>query len=535
LRLAAGSAAHNYGDSSRVANDSKDLDGNPRIYGKSVDAGAYEYINAGESEFRPQYVATTLDDSFDLADGATSLREALYFANDSNAVITFADNLSGVLSLNSQLIVSSSVTIDGSQRVTIDAQNNSRAFLVEAPLTLVGLTLVNGSTSENGGLIYAKESLIIKNSTLDGGTCGDDAFGGLVYAQGAFDADGVVFTNSKSDVALYLLGTSSISKSSVSKSSNDAIYTRTTLAATDSSIYQNGGRGVVNYYGGITLKNVDIYEQAGAGVYNVGSATVENCSIEGNGDSGIINYSLVVSETNVFISDATVKNSIVRNNSARNGAGVYNRFGLVELVNCEISANKAEQAGGGVYNEVNPRSANSVRLTNCTVAGNYAGIDGGGVAASQADALLILYNTIVSANLSGDLNSNVSCDVSLSSSSLIGTAPGFVVAPVFDYAKKTLVNADSINLRLASNSVAIDAGSDAYVGTNNKVDLDGVNRVYGSNVDLGAYEYHGSSDVAPAPSYVVTTLADSFNLADGQTSLREAIYLANQKGKTVTF
>ena len=535
LRLASGSVAYNYGDSSRVANDSKDLDGNPRIYGKSVDAGAYEYRNAGESAFKPQYVVTTLEDSFDSTDGKTSLREALYFASDSNAVITFADDLSGVLNLNSQLIVSSSVTVDGSQRVTIDAQNKSRAFLVEAPLTLVGLTLVNGLSTGNGGLICAKESLTIKNSTLDGGTCAADAFGGLVYAQGNFKAEETVFSNSKSGVALYLSGISSLSKCVVTKSENDAIYTSVTLTATDTSIYQNDGRGIVNYYGGVTLKNVSIYEQTGAGVYNVGSTTMENCAIERNGDSGIVNYSVVVSETNLFISDVYVKNTVVRNNSAQNGAGVYNRFGLVELVNCEISANRAEQAGGGVYNEVNPRSANSVRIINGTVAGNYAGVKGGGVAASQSDALLVLYNSIVAMNLSGDVDANVSCDVSLSSASLIGTAPGFVVAPIFDYVDKTLINADLINLRLASNSVAIDAGSYSYVGTNNKVDLDGANRVYGSNVDLGAYEYQGTSEVAPTPSYVVTTLTDNFNLSDGKTSLREALYWANQKGQTITF
>ncbi len=535
LRLAYGSAAHNSGDSSRVANESQDLDGNPRIYGKSVDVGAYEYRNAGQSEFAPQYVVTTLEDSFDPFDDVTSLREAIFFADDSNASITFEDGLQGVLKLNSQLIVASPIAINGSQRITVDARNKSRAFLVEAPLTLDGLTIVNGSTSGNGGLIHAKDSLTIKNSTLDSGKCGADAHGGLVWASQAFNANDVVFTNSKSDVALYLLGISSLTRCEVATSANDAVYSGNSLTAKDSSVFQNAGRGIVNYYGTIALDNVDVREQTGAGIFNVGTAIIENSSIRDNGDSGLVNHSFVVSSTNLFISDARIKNTVIRNNVAENGAGIYNRFGLVDLVNCEISANRSVKAGGGVYNEVNPGSANSVKVTNCTIAGNYAGTNGGGVAASQADALLILYNSIVSANLSGDLNSNVSCDVSLSSSSLIGSAPGFVVAPVFDYSNKTLTNADSINLRLASNSSAINAGSFSYVGSENKTDLDGANRVYGSSVDLGAYEYQGTPEIAPTPSYVVTTLEDSFNPDDGKTSLREALYWADKSGQTISF
>lgn len=535
LRLAAGSAAVNIGDSSRVANGTLDLAGNPRIFGKSVDAGAYEYRNTGEQAYEPKYVVTTLDDSFNLSDTVTSLREALFFANDPAAVITFAQNLTGVLALNSQLVVSSPITVNGGQRITIDAQNNSRAFLVEAPLTLDGITLVNGTTSGNGGLVHAKGALTLNKSILDGGICGADALGGLVYATGAFNATETIFKNSSSETALYLAGTSSLTRCVVRNVSKDALFTSAALTVDGSSIFQNGRRGIVNNHGNVTLRNANIYENGSAGVYNLGAALIENSKIEKNADSGVFNDSVVISDKNVVTSTVTVKNSVIRKNAAQNGAGVYNKFGVVELVNCEISANAALSSGGGVYNDVHAAGANSVRITNCTVAGNYAGVKGGGVAASTDNALLILYNTIVSMNLAGDRGSNVSGDISLSNYSLVGSAPGFVVAPIFDHVEKKLTNPDAIDLRLTSNSAAVNAGSYAYVGPGVTTDLLRNPRVYGTNVDLGAYEYQGTGEVSPEPSYVVTTLVDNFDLTDNKTSLREALYWANQDGKTITF
>ena len=104
--------------------------------------GAYEYRGSGTASVTPEYVVTTLDDSFDPNDGATSLREAVYYANDPSKTITFASKLSGTVTLKAQLVAAADIRIDGGGRVALDAQNLSRVILAEAPLTLAGITAI---------------------------------------------------------------------------------------------------------------------------------------------------------------------------------------------------------------------------------------------------------------------------------------------------------------------------------------------------------------------------------------------------------
>ena len=89
----------------------------------------------------------------------------------------------------------------------------------------------------------------------------------------------------------------------------------------------------------------------------------------------------------------------------------------------------------------------------------------------------------------------------------------------------------TVALRAALSNPAIDAGSDSLAPAGN-IDARGLARVdqtrvtnNGANItDLGAYELRGRSKRA---SLVVTTALDVVDAADGQTSLREALILAN--------
>ncbi len=536
LCLATGSAAINIGDSARAANGSLDLSGNTRIYGKSVDAGAYEYSAAISASVEPSYVVTTLEDSFDPSDGATSLREAIYYAKDSNQTITFSSALSGgVIKLNSQLVATSPIKIDGGNAITIDAQDVSRAFLIEDATTLIGLTLTNGLSSEDGGLIYAQSDLTLESCALQVGSCGAESFGGLVYAQNAFTAINTTFTETTSGDALYLLGTSKLSSCVVSQAAQDGIDTSGDLTLESTVINGNAARGVANNYGVLTASNSTISNNGSFGVSNLGTATLTGGKITGNGDSGLLNDGVVFSNGSVYSSSATLLNVVISGNSATNGAGIYNRFGRLEATNSEISANAATNAGGGIYTETQTNATNSALLNNCTIAGNVAGLEGGGIAASSSDSLLVLYNTIVSMNLSGDVGSNVSTDVDVKSGSYIGSSPGFITAPVFDFTKTALTNGDALDLRLGANSSALNTGVNANVSSTNTTDLDGNTRVYGGKVDPGAYEYQGTGEKTKEPVYVVNTLTDAFNLSDSKTTLREALFLATNDGGTITF
>ena len=535
LRLTRNSAAINIGDSARVQDSDKDLDGNARIYGKSVDAGAYEYSGSSSTGIVPQCVVTTLEDSFDLNDGETSLREAIYFADDNATVITFSDDLSGEIKLNSQLIVASPMTINGANKITINADNRDRAFLVEAPSTLKGLTLKNARSVSNGGVVYADAPLVLENVLITSGAVDANGLGSLVFADDSFSAVDSVFEKSNFSAALYLNGTASLVNCSVRNVDDDAIVSTNSLELDNCSVYQNGGRGIVNSYGALVVLNSNIYANGDAGVLNVGAATIAYSNIYENSNSGIINQSEIMSNSSLFISTLDVTNSTVSRNASVNGAAIYNRFGRVELVGCELAANKALTSGGAIYNEVDPRGANSITLRNCTAAGNYAGQNGGGIANSDDGALLLMYNALVAMNAAGDFDSNVSGEIVVSESSQVGGNPGFVVAPLFDLQNNAIVNAEELDLRLTANSPLLDKGDNSYVDSSYLVDLEGSARIYNGAVDLGAREYRGTGELSVEPSYLVTTLDDSFDLNDGETSLREALYWARQENAIVSF
>ena len=112
----------------------------------------------------------------------------------------------------------------------------------------------------------------------------------------------------------------------------------------------NGGGGIYNEAGGLTLTNCSFRE---------------NSSI-GNG-GGICNKADYVTLTVCRFSG----------NSAERGGGMYNKADYVTLTGCKFSGNSAEK-GGGMYNEPFSRySEFNCYFTNCLFSGNRADIGGG--------------------------------------------------------------------------------------------------------------------------------------------------------------
>ena len=259
---------------------------------------------------------------------------------------------------------------------------------------------------------------------------------------------------------------------------------------------------------------------------NRGSATISTPSVLNNKASGLVNISEVYSETARFSSSLKVYTSLVRGNATSgSGAGVYNLGGMLEIDNSEVSGNTAQGYGGGIYSENLQDCINKTNVVNCSIAGNYAGVQGGGVYVDPNGFILNLYNSIVARNFSPLPNANVEGTVTESVRNITAGNPSFIVAPVFSDAG-VLQNADSFDLRLNKESVAIDIGVNEYVV--GIIDLDGNDRIFNNAVDLGAYEYFTEG------STYVTTLDDSFDLNDDDVSLREALYFA-KRGECVVF
>ncbi|MCL2709679.1 MAG: hypothetical protein FWE95_02265, partial [Planctomycetaceae bacterium] len=113
---------------------------------------------------------TTLADNV-----AGSLRFAIRDAQP-GATITFAPSLqNGTIRLNgTDLLINKNITIDGTGRnITIDADEKSRVFQINAgTTTLVGLTITGGNTDNGGGIRINNTSGILEvwNCVIAGNT-----------------------------------------------------------------------------------------------------------------------------------------------------------------------------------------------------------------------------------------------------------------------------------------------------------------------------------------------------------------------------
>lgn len=202
---------------------------------------------------------------------------------------------------------------------------------------------------------------------------------------------------------------------------------------------------------------------AGGGLYSYGSSfTAVNCRFAGN-------------------------------ESADYGGGISNQFSSLTLVNCSFSGNQA-QYGGGLDCYLSP----FILLTNCTFSANKTIGDGNGGGIYQSASNLMLQNCIVWGNEAAQVSPEIAnpgnftftnCLVkgfNPGGTNLDGTNPANDPLFVSQPAPGVTTLGD---LRLKACSPAINAGSPstttAVVG---QVDLAGQPRIFGGQIDLGAYE-----------------------------------------------
>ena len=298
-----------------------------------------------------------------------------------------------------------------------------------------------------------------------------------------------------------------------------------------------------------------VFEIAGTG-----NATLDGLVIRDGGGNGSGGGILIDVSGALTLTDSTVTD-----NSAGSGGGVFN-YGIATLTNVTLSGNTAAHFGGGVYNE------GAATLTNVTVSGNSAFTAGG----IQNDSTATLTNVTVSGNSAsgfGGVYSNgtatltnsivignsafVAADIdqngtlNLAGGNIVGdtysidgvsTQTGITASDVFAAIDGTTGGGhladnggpvQTIALNTSASNVALDAGLDSSAPVTDargfsRTDVPGVAHNSANISDLGAYE--------ASHSIVVTTLADVVDPNDGQTSLREAIALADTTtDATITF
>ncbi len=142
---------------------------------------------------------------------------------------------------------------------------------------------------------------------------------------------------------------------------------------------------------------------SGGGIYNEGTLTVTNSTIDNNsaysneygmGGGGIYNNGTLM-----------VTNSTVDNNSSGFGGGIYNNYNngtsLLTVANSTIDDNEATGEGGGIAN------GGTLTVTNCTIDNNsaeYGGVDSGTISSGGGidnAGTLTVTNSTIAYNSSG--------------------------------------------------------------------------------------------------------------------------------------
>ncbi|MBB4118811.1 hypothetical protein GGR32_001102, partial [Mesonia hippocampi] len=510
-------------------NNDTDLAGNTRLFGSFIDMGAYENqpVTINPSTNNILYVnknvtgGTQAGDSW--ANATPELADALKWARiqqDADSSVFDSQPLQIYVAKGTYKPLYSAE--DGNY--TNDANRDNAFVLVTNVQLYGGFDPVNGITN----LTHTRDFSEITGSILSGDFNDDDIITGsgatLSIANNTENAYHVVISAGNNGSSLIdgfsITGGNASSYNGtyvnllyVGRGNGGGIYNvnsspNLTNVSLTGNATNSGGGGMYNHSSSPSLTNVSLTGNAahnGGGMCNYSSSpSLTNVSLTGNAayaGGGMYNTSASPSLTNVSLTgnSATVGGGMynisssspnlinlnIIKNKAYNGGGVYNYHSSPSLTNVSITENSATNNGGGMYNY----NYSSPSLTNVTIVNNIATRSGGGMYNDYYSSSAI-NNTIVWGGIVNN-NSNYTAIHSLiegDSNTVNGNvdATGLSETDIFT----DLYNGD---YSLKDGSPAIDAGSNnLYTGDlNNDTDLAGNTRLFGSTIDIGAFEHHG--------------------------------------------
>jgi hypothetical protein len=315
--------------------------------------------------------------------------------------------------------------------------------------TLTDCTLVgNVATTFGGGAM----SGVLNNCVVVSNTANSLGFGGGAYGSTLSNCklQGNLATRAGGAAYLCTLNDCSLSNN-VSDYGGGAVQCTLSNCIVCSNSAPSGGGAADSTLFGCSLTSNSAANQGGGSE----NCSLSNCRLEGNTSP---------------VGGGAYRGSLIRcvllGNAAEFGGGAVACY----LSSCVISGNSASLYGGGV---------GSSYLNNCTVVGNSASAGGGGASDSLLNNCIVYYNAGGNYFPPDTANAlNYCCTFPLPDTG-VGNLTN---APLF-------VDLAGGNLRLQSDSPCIDAGNNSFVA--DSFDLDGVPRIIGDTVDMGAYEYHG--------------------------------------------
>jgi hypothetical protein len=309
--------------------------------------------------------------------GPNQLRAKIIAAQSGGGgTITFSCGPTVILTAGDLPTITTNITIDGGNTVTLSGNNASRLFLVSGgQLTLNYITLTKGNSggdgfpTHDGGAIYnLAGTLNINNSKFLDNQATSAGNGGAILSLGVLNITNSEFAGNKAAASGGALLPSGVA--SVTTISGSWFHDNQALSGT-----YGGGAIVVSEGAVVTITSSSLtHNQALLGgaiyIYQISDLTrldINNSSLEANTATdlgfggGINNFGGTATLTNVTLSE---------NHAGDSGGGIVNT-GTASFTNVTLSGNSAASHGGGISN------LGTATLTNVTLSANFASFAGG--------------------------------------------------------------------------------------------------------------------------------------------------------------
>ncbi|MGA1869875.1 MAG: right-handed parallel beta-helix repeat-containing protein [bacterium] len=480
--------------------------------------------------------------------------------------------------------------IDGSAKGSVVIFNNWEG----TDSVLDGFTIQNGSAEYGGGIYCSNSSPTITNCTISNNTASNEGEGGGIYCR--YSSSTITNCIISDNTAEWYGGGISCYNSSPTITDcminnniapdlgeGGGIYcdnsspTLTNCIINDNMAEWAGG-GIECYYSSPTITNCTINDNIasdegyGGGIYcSYSSPTITNCTVVGNiaadgFGGGIECYNSSPTITNCSINANTAKwgggidcdmdsspiityCTISDNTAASSGGGIYCQ-GTSLVTGCRIWNNIAQSGGGGIFFDESSSSIinciisknqakwgaglychdSSPIITNCTISNNTAKT-GGGIECDENSSPSIV-NSILWGDIAGGnpheiyLSNNSSITVTYSDiqqeEEIFPGSGNININPLF-------INSEEGNYHLKPDSPCIDAGTPSGAPSE---DQEGISRPQGEEIDMGAYEYSGSTSCTPQAIFTANqTKGTDFVTVEFDASSSDGI----QNGETEFF
>ena len=429
-------------------------------------------------------------------------------------------------------------TLSGNRTSGSDA-NGGGIFTVSGNVSLISSTLNDNGTSGNsslgGGIGTQTGNVLLTDSEVTGNTTTGSYAGGGGIATFCFNSNkpsgSSVSSGSISLVNSTVSGNSTFGRSAkgggIRAGSGEVLLTDSVLSGNSTAGIYAGGGGIYSAGGNVALVNSTLSQNSttgtdadGGGIrttnggVSLTSSTLSNNSTVGNssGGGGIFAYGVGSYFTNeILLTNSTISGNFTRGTLSP-GGGVSINGADVRLTNSTFSGNSSLgilSAGGAIYSQGGSVSLNNSTVTENNAGNNNAGgISVSGLIAGPFDVISVtIQNSIVAGNTDNGSAPDLlgfQIDNLLVEHSLIGDTAGSgvttttgtgnilnqpaLLAPLADNGGATLTHA------LLDGSPAIDAGNNTLAMDEDDVPQandqrgEGFDRVFGSSVDIGAFE-----------------------------------------------